>query len=124
MRLLLALYSVIRFAVSLSLASSQLSSPPPSVGLLLPGNLTLPTNDSLVFAAKPPDYDCIRGADYGDTIPLRSCRQAQYNLLEHLEVNHGRIISFKDRRGIGGAGHADVALPYMSLSRTFRRCSI
>lgn len=116
MRLLLPLYLAIRPAVSFSVASPYLENLQASNGLLLPGNLTLPTNDSLAVAANAPSYECIGGVEYGDNIPLKSCRQAQYDLLEHLELNHGRIITVKDRRGIGRAGNADVALPYMSLS--------
>jgi len=122
MRYLLALYPAIRLAVSLSIASPNFLNLQPSSELLLPGNFTLPTNVSGPLVAKAPKYDCIGGAEYGDSVSLRSCRDAQYSLLENLEISPIRILSFKDRRGIGGAGHADVPLPYMSLSCKFR-CS-
>lgn len=107
---------LVTHSLSLNLQSRQDMDILPSDDLLLPGNFTAISNNSLAVAVGTPTYDCVGGSQYGDRLPLGSCRDAQNRLFENLHIHLSKIITFKDRNGRGGSGIAEIPLPYLALS--------
>ena len=86
----------------------------PGNGIVL-GNVSLPENISSLVASRPV-FQCIGGAEYGDSIALESCRDAANRLLASAGSQSRRILTFRDREIRDPAGGEAVILPYLSLS--------
>ena len=114
----LLLHSVLLIKVS-----SALNLPPiQTLGGQIPGNGGFSGNVSsptsiLSLVASRPMFQCIGGAEYGDSIRLESCRDAASRLLASAGSQRQRILSFINRNIQAAVGEADVILPYISLSR-------
>lgn len=78
--------------------------------LLLSGNHTLPTNLTSIISGGSPKFNCDKGQD---NIRLRSCREAQRNLLKKLDVDDDEFLSFRNR---DGSFSANIILPYVEFS--------
>lgn len=103
--LFLSACSGIPLAASLSLDMLQ-----SGASLLLSGNHTLPTNLTSIINKGSPKVNCDQGQD---NIYLRSCREAQRNLLKRLDADDDEFLSFRNR---DGSASANIVLPYVEFS--------